>query len=55
MEYDEEITRDDPSRLSDEELEEELTIAATNEHRDDLYRTLLAERERRRPTSATDE
>jgi hypothetical protein len=38
----------DLSELSDEEIEQELTIAAGNEHRDELFRDLLAERTRRR-------
>jgi hypothetical protein len=36
------------AELSDEELEEELTIAASREQRDERYHALLAEQERRR-------
>lgn len=45
MDEDDEL--DDLGELSDEELERELTVAAANEHRDELYRALLAERARR--------
>jgi hypothetical protein len=51
MEIDDDAELDfdlDLSELSDEEIEQELTIAAGNEHRDELFRDLLAERTRRR-------
>lgn len=38
---------DDFSDLSDDELEEALTLAVANEHRAELYEALLAERARR--------
>ena len=39
---------DEIAELSDDELEQELTLAAGHERRNERYRALLAERERRR-------
>jgi hypothetical protein len=43
-----------PTELSDAELEQELTIAASRRQRDDRYEELLAETERRRGSDPRD-
>ena len=47
-EDDDELDLDALAELSDEELEEELTIAASRAQRDERYHALLAEQQRRR-------
>jgi hypothetical protein len=48
VEDDDDFDADALAALSDEELEAELTIAASRAQRDERYNALLAEQERRR-------